>query len=90
MRHFKIVFMVICAFTVGFNISNAFIKPADPLEILQKADEARGNLEGVNWEVSVVSSEKKRVNKLLYDVKARGFDSLALVQLRLVRRQMLD
>jgi len=46
-------------------------------EILKKADEARGNLKGVQWEVSVVSKEKERTTEMVFFVQARGFDVLA-------------
>ena len=46
-------------------------------EILKKADEARGNLKGVQWEVSVVSKEKERTTEMVFFVPAKGFDVLA-------------
>ena len=45
-------------------------------DILRKADRARGNLEGVTWEVAVESVQKNRTDNLSFDVKARGFDIL--------------
>lgn len=46
-------------------------------EILKLADEARGNLKGVQWVVSIVASGDRQNNKVVYDIKARGFDTLA-------------
>lgn len=46
-------------------------------EILRKADEARGNLKGVKWKVTVTSSGAKGADSMDFDVKARGFDFLA-------------
>jgi hypothetical protein len=50
----------------------------DPLEtqdILKRADEARGNLEGIAWEVVIESIENQRTaDTLTYDIKARGFN----------------
>jgi hypothetical protein len=46
-------------------------------DILRKADESRGNLEGITWEVTVVSDSRRGTEATTYDVKARGFDILA-------------
>jgi outer membrane lipoprotein-sorting protein len=46
-------------------------------EILRKADQARGNLHGITWEVVVASTEKNRTTTMTFDVKARRFDVLA-------------
>lgn len=48
-------------------------------EILKKADEARGNLGGVSWEVSVTTQEGDRTTNVKCDVWARGFDIFAKV-----------
>jgi hypothetical protein len=45
-------------------------------QILHQADQARGNLEGVTWEVSLESVENTRTETMTFDVKARGFDIL--------------
>ena len=45
--------------------------------ILRQADQARGNLEGVTWEVALESVAKTRTETMTFDVKARGFDILA-------------
>ncbi len=46
-------------------------------EILRKADESRGNLEGISWVVTVTSKSHRGIESMAYDVKARGFDILA-------------
>ena len=47
-------------------------------EILRQADRARGNLDGVTWDISVTSMEKdKKDTRIEMVVKARGFDVLA-------------
>ena len=43
-------------------------------EILRKADQSRGNLEGITW--TVIAADK-RSEPMTFDVKARGFDILA-------------
>jgi outer membrane lipoprotein-sorting protein len=45
-------------------------------DILRRADQARGNLEGVTWEVVLESIENARTETMTYEVKARGFDIL--------------
>ena len=42
-------------------------------EILRKADQSRGNLEGITW--TVIAADK-RSESMTFDVKARGFDFL--------------
>lgn len=45
--------------------------------ILHKADESRGNIEGITWMVTVTSKSPRGVETITYGVKARGFDILA-------------
>lgn len=46
-----------------------------PHEILKAADEARGNVAGVSWQVTIQSTENQEVmDTMSYDIKARGFD----------------
>jgi outer membrane lipoprotein-sorting protein len=49
----------------------------DPKEILRKADEARGNVEGVEWEIDIESMEGGRQQQRTIRVTARDFNSLA-------------
>lgn len=46
-------------------------------DILRKADQARGNLHGITWEVVVTSIDHNRTTAMTFDVKARRFDILA-------------
>ena len=46
-------------------------------EVLLQADESRGNVEGISWEVTIESLSKKRSKTTTFKVKARGFDILA-------------
>ena len=48
-----------------------------PREILEKADEARGNVEGVEWEIEVESVERGRTQSRTLRVKARDVNSIA-------------
>ena len=48
-----------------------------PKEILTKADEARGNAEGVEWEIVIESVEGGRQQQRTIRVTARSFNSLA-------------
>lgn len=50
-----------------------------PTEILRRADEARGNLQGVQWRVDLKSIERNQEQSRTLDVKARGFDFLAIL-----------
>lgn len=49
----------------------------NPKEILMKADEARGNSGGVEWEVAIESLEGGRLQQRTIKVTARSFNSLA-------------
>jgi len=49
----------------------------NPQEILKKADEARGNIEGVEWEIDIDSVEQGRQQQRTIKVTAREFNSLA-------------
>jgi outer membrane lipoprotein-sorting protein len=62
----------------GFTEASALlVDDKDISKILEKADEARGNLKGVQWVVSVAVSDHQKNDKIVYDVKARAFDTLA-------------
>jgi len=56
---------------------NADSAELSPREILQIADEARGNLDGVEWLVYVQSIEHGHEQNRKLHVKARGYDFLA-------------
>ncbi|ACO79116.1 hypothetical protein AvCA_29490 [Azotobacter vinelandii CA] len=46
----------------------------DPYQILKRADESRGNLQGIAWNVEIEANERGRTDTMLYDIKARGFN----------------
>ena len=48
-----------------------------PKEILSRADRARGNVEGVEWEIKIDSVENGRKQNRILRIKARDFNSLA-------------
>lgn len=48
-----------------------------PQEVLAKADEARGNVEGIEWIIEIDSVEKGRKQDRTLRVRARDFNSLA-------------
>ena len=50
-----------------------------PKEILQRTDEARGNLDGVQWTVDIDSVENNRTQRRNLDVKAKGYDFLSVL-----------
>lgn len=44
-------------------------------DILKRADESRGNVVGISWEVVIESVEAQRTtDTMVYNIKARGFD----------------
>jgi hypothetical protein len=73
-------YLIVFAFTLLPCLS--FFLPSlhaamSPKEILTKADEARGNAEGVEWEIAIDSIEGGRQQQRTIRVTARGFNSLA-------------
>ncbi len=73
-RRFSLVaILLIAVCAAAFGCGRAYAALADH-EILKKADEARGNLEGVKWDVSIIAQETGRTNYITYGVQARGFD----------------
>jgi len=62
----------------GFSLALLHAAPdLSPKEILTKADEARGNAEGVEWEIDIKSIEAGRQQERTIRVTAREFNSLA-------------
>ena len=49
-----------------------------PQKILRAADQARGNLEGITWTVTITSNKKDKASIMALDVKSRGFDIVAI------------
>lgn len=74
-REFGVLVAVFCICTA------LFIRPLfaeiSPEEILSSADTARGNVEGIEWEIDIESIERGRSQKRSIRVRARGDKSLA-------------
>jgi hypothetical protein len=67
---FILVFFGASAYCCSLTAANG------PRDILRKADQSRGNLEGITWKV-VLANAATRSETMTFDVKARGFDILA-------------
>lgn len=61
-------------------VVKAIARPAASNEaILRAADEARGNVSGLAWEVTIESAERERItDTLMYDIKVRAFNVAGL------------
>lgn len=69
----------ICLPLAWASLATAAVAPAQ--DILKAADEARGNVEGIAWNVTIESTENERVtDTLVYDIKARGFNVAGVSQ----------
>ena len=66
--------VLVCCMVFCVPLSHAAMSPK---EILTKADEARGNTEGVEWEIDIKSIEGGREQNRTLRVSARSFNSLA-------------
>lgn len=64
-------------FVLVFSIHASSVQAQmSPGEMLQKADEARGNLEGIQWDISMDSIENGREQNRKLKVAAKGYNSL--------------
>ena len=65
----------LCFFLIGLSLlwpgSSAALTAHEILEI---ADQSRGNLEGITWTVKISSVKNKKNSDMTISVKARGFD----------------
>ena len=75
-KRYCIVFVLASIFCLSFSVSSVHAQ-MNPKDILRKADEARGNAEGVEWEIAIDSIEGGRQQQRTIRVTARGFNSLA-------------
>jgi hypothetical protein len=73
-----VIISAVAMVLIFFGMHSTSAKP-NLKDILQKADEARGNLKGVQWRVHIQSIERNLKNERLLDVKARGYDFLGIV-----------
>ena len=69
-----LIFGILCSIGLCLSSPHAAMNPE---EILRKADEARGNMEGVEWEIDIKSIEGGREQNRTLRVSARSFNSLA-------------
>ena len=82
-KHLKVMYLInwiaaIAVITgVGFVFTPISGAELSPRAILEKADEARGNLEGIEWQIKMESLERGKRQKRTLVVKARDFNSLA-------------
>ena len=65
---------ILCLFLAAWLFHTASAMANGTHEILRKADQSRGNLEGITWRVILVD---KRSESMTFDVRARGFDIFA-------------
>jgi hypothetical protein len=72
-------FLMVLALTIISNLifSVSSLQAMDSKEILRKADEARGNAEGIQWEIIIDSVESGRDQHRTFKVSAHSFNSLA-------------
>jgi hypothetical protein len=68
-----LIFVLVCS--TGFSLPSP-LAALTPREILRKADEARGNTEGVVWEINIKAFEKGRQQERTLRVSARSFNAL--------------
>lgn len=69
----RIAHILLCAFLLLFGPRSA--AAMDVYTLLHTADQSRGNVAGISWEVVVESVESENtVDTIAYDIKARGFD----------------
>jgi outer membrane lipoprotein-sorting protein len=78
MRKYFIV-LTVATFTFFAADMDSFSAELKPKEILHRADEARGNLKGVQWKVHLHSIERGLEQSRSLNVKARGYDFLAVL-----------
>jgi hypothetical protein len=71
----QILFFVLALLGAGFLCASA-AAASGAYDILRKADQSRGNLEGITWKV-ILAHKDTRAETMTFDVKARGFDILA-------------
>jgi hypothetical protein len=64
---------IACSMGIALPLTHAMT----PEEILKKSDEARGNADGIEWEIAMNSVESGREQERTIRVSARNFNSLA-------------
>ena len=72
-----LTFIIIASLTGIVFLPKPLRAEMTPKEILSRADQARGNVEGVEWEIVIDSLENGRKQNRILKIKARDFNSLA-------------
>jgi outer membrane lipoprotein-sorting protein len=75
--HLKSTALLVILFSVLLFHIKPVLAEMTPKEILSRADRARGNVEGVEWEIEIESVERGRTQKRTIKVKAREYNCLA-------------
>jgi hypothetical protein len=75
--NFKFTALLVIFLSVIVFHTKPVLAEMTPKEILARADRARGNVEGVEWEIEIESIESGRVQERTLLVKAREYNSLA-------------
>jgi len=76
MKKFLTVMFVILLSGIVF-YTKPVLAEMTPKEILEKSDEARGSVKGIEWEIKLKSIENGRKQSRTLKIKARDFNSLA-------------
>ncbi|MBW2662525.1 MAG: outer membrane lipoprotein-sorting protein [Deltaproteobacteria bacterium] len=76
MKKFLTVVFVMLLSGIVF-CSKPVLAEMTPKEILEKSDEARGSVKGIEWEIKLESIENGRKQSRTLKIKARDFNSLA-------------
>ncbi|MCX5812408.1 MAG: outer membrane lipoprotein-sorting protein [Proteobacteria bacterium] len=74
-RTYIVILECVIALSLGFVLPATYAMTPD--EILRKSDEARGNADGIEWEIAMDSIESGREQQRTLKVSARSFNSLA-------------
>jgi hypothetical protein len=69
---------ILALFLAALPASPGVAQNPDIVSMLRRADESRGNLTGIQWQVTVETAERTRTSRMTYQVKARGFDILGV------------
>jgi hypothetical protein len=74
---FRLTALLVILFSLVVFHIQPVLAEMTPKEILSRADRARGNVEGVEWEIEIESIERGRTQNRTLRVTARGYNSLA-------------
>ncbi|MGA1863710.1 MAG: outer membrane lipoprotein-sorting protein [bacterium] len=78
MKMNKIIKLLLISMLLGIVLpANTFPSEMTPKDIITKADDARGSLSGVEWEIKIESIENNRMQDRTINIKSRKFNTLA-------------